>query len=73
LASKFLVWHFVAFLGEFGLEDIRLALMFFGFILAFSTPRYRSTTIEVHDRMCAAAYAHLPLPITIRSQFVSFV
>jgi len=46
-------WYFwfgilALFLGEFGLEDFCLALMLlFGFILAFSMRRYRSTTIEV--------------------------
>ena len=50
---KILVWHFgtfLAFLGEFGHADFCLALMlFFGFILASSTRRYRSTTIEVTE------------------------
>jgi len=33
LALKFLVWHFGTFLpfyGDFGLQDIRMALMLFG-------------------------------------------
>jgi len=58
------VWpfgSFSAFFDEFGLEDFSLALMlFFGFILAFSTLWYRSV-YRRSDRI--TAYAHLTLGI----------